>query len=80
MYYIFRYKMTESYIEQIEFQTPRLKHFIMEVQKQGIIMTLNELYARDQKQCNGIILVSIMKLRTKYNMWIRDRGSNVLLT
>jgi hypothetical protein len=35
-----------------------LKHFIMEVQKQGNIMTLNELYARDQKQSNEIILVS----------------------
>lgn len=50
--------MTESRVEQIQFHTPRLKHFIMEVQKQGNIMTLNELYARDQKQSNEIILVS----------------------
>jgi hypothetical protein len=57
--------MTESCIEQIEFHTPRLKHFIVEVKKQGNIMTLNELYARDQKQCSGIILVSILILRTK---------------
>jgi hypothetical protein len=80
MYYIFRYKMTESHVEQIQFHTHRLKHFIMEVQKQGNIMTLNELYARDQKQCNEIILVSILIFRTKYNMWIGDRGSNMLLT
>jgi hypothetical protein len=57
--------MTEPYVEQIQFHTPRLKHFIMEVQKQGNIMTLNELYAHDQKQCNEIILVSILILRNK---------------
>jgi hypothetical protein len=64
--YIFRYKMAESCIEQIEFQTPRLNHFITELQKRGNIMTLNELYAHDQKHCNEIILVSIVKLKTKF--------------
>jgi hypothetical protein len=49
----------------------------MEVQKQGNIMTLNELYAREQKQSNEIILVSILIFRMKYNMWIRDRGSTL---
>jgi hypothetical protein len=58
--------MTESCIEQIDFHTPRLNHFITELQKRGNVMTLTEMYAHDQKQCNGIILVSIMKLKTKY--------------
>ncbi|XP_023713867.1 uncharacterized protein LOC111867891 isoform X3 [Cryptotermes secundus] len=48
--------MTESRVEQIQFHRPRLKHFITEVQKQGNIMTLNELYVCDQKQRNEIIL------------------------
>jgi hypothetical protein len=59
--------MAESCIEQIEIQSPNLRHFIAEVQKHGNILTLNELYARDQKQSNEIILVSTMKLRVFEN-------------
>jgi len=41
-----------------------LKSFIREVEsKYGEILSLSELYARDQKLGNEIILVRIMKLR-----------------
>jgi len=64
MHEFFRYKMTESYAKEIKLPFPKLKSFIWEVQsKGGEILSLNELYARDQKLGNEIILVRIMKLR-----------------
>ena len=62
MHDIFRYKMTESCVQEIKLPNPKLKSFIREVEsKDGEILTLTELYARDQKLGNEIILVRIMK-------------------
>jgi len=64
MHDIFRYKMTESCVQEIKLANPNLKSFVREVEsKHGEILTLSELYARDQKLGNEIILVRIMKLR-----------------
>jgi hypothetical protein len=61
MHDIFRYKMTESCVQEIKLPNPKLKSFIREVEsKDGEILTLTELYARDQKLGNEIILVRIM--------------------
>jgi hypothetical protein len=61
---IFRYKMAESCVLEVELCNPELNTFIREVEsKHGDILTLGELYARDQKLGNEIILVRIMKLR-----------------
>jgi len=58
---IFRYKMTESCVQEIKLSNPNFKSFIREVQsKHGKILTLKELYARDHKLGNEIILVRIM--------------------
>jgi len=63
MHDIFRHKMTESCVQEIKLPNPKLKSFITEVQsKHGEILTLRELYAREQKLGNEIILVRIMKL------------------
>src|SRR5215510_3830575 len=64
MYDIFRYKMTEACVQEIELPKPKLISFIREVQrKHGPILTLSELYASDQKLGSEVILVRIMKLR-----------------
>jgi len=64
MHDIFRYKMTESCVHEIKLPNPKLKSFIREVEsKHGEILTLRELYVRDQKLGNEIILVRIIKLR-----------------
>jgi hypothetical protein len=56
--------MTESCVQEIKLPNPKLSAFIREVEsKHGVILTLNELYERDQKLGNEIILVRIMKLR-----------------
>jgi hypothetical protein len=56
--------MTESCIQEIKLPNPKLKSFIREIEsKHGEIVTLRELYARDRKLGNEIILVRIMKLR-----------------
>jgi hypothetical protein len=56
--------MTESCVQEIKLPNPKLESFIREVEsKHGEILTLSELYARDQKLGNEIILVRIMKLR-----------------
>jgi len=60
----FRYKMTESCVQEIKLPNLKLKSFIREVEsKHGEILSLSELYARDQKLGNEIILVRIIKLR-----------------
>jgi len=62
MHDFFRYKMAESCVKEIKLPNPKLKSFIREVEsKHGEILTLSELYARDQKLGNEIILVRIMK-------------------
>ena len=54
--------MTESCVQEIKLPNPTLKYFIREVQsKHGEILSLSELYARDQKLGNEIILVRIVK-------------------
>lgn len=64
MHDFFRYKMTEICVQEIKLPTPELKSFIGEVEsKYGEILSLSELYARDHKLGNEIILVRIMKLR-----------------
>ena len=64
MHDFFRYKMAESHVKEIKLPNPKLKSFIREVEsKHGEILSLSELYARDQKLGNEIILVRIMKLR-----------------
>jgi len=64
MHDFFRYKMTESCVQEIKLTHPKLKSFIREVEnKHGEILSLSELYAREQKQGNEIILVRIVKLR-----------------
>jgi hypothetical protein len=61
---IFRYKMSESCVQEIKLPNPEFNSFIREVEsKHGDILTLSELYARDQKLGNEMILVRIMKLR-----------------
>jgi hypothetical protein len=56
--------MTESCVQEIELDNPKLNTLIREVEsKHGDILTLCELYARDQKLGNEIILVRIMKLK-----------------
>jgi hypothetical protein len=56
--------MTESCVQEIKLPNPKLISFIREVEsKHGIILTLSELYARDQKLGSEIILVRIMKLK-----------------
>jgi len=63
MHDFFRYKMTELCVQEIKLLNPTLKSFIREVaSKHGEIFSLSELYARDQKLGNEIILVRIMKL------------------
>jgi len=64
MHNFFRYKMTELCVQEIKLPSLTLKSFIREVEsKHGEILSLSELYARDQKLGNEIILVRIMKLR-----------------
>jgi len=64
MHDFFRYKMTELCVQEIKLPYPTLKSFIREVEsKHGEILSLSELYARDKKLGNEIILVRIMKLR-----------------
>jgi hypothetical protein len=59
--------MSEPCVEQMEIQPPTFSNFIREVQKHGNILTLNELYAHDQKHSNEIIVVSLLKLRDLKN-------------
>jgi len=64
MHDFFRYKMTESRVQEIQLPDPNLTSFIREVEsKHGEILSLSDLYARDQKLGNEIILVRSMKLR-----------------
>jgi hypothetical protein len=58
MHDFFRYKMDESFVKEIKLPNPKLKSFIRELESNhGEILTLSELYARDRKQGNEIILV-----------------------
>jgi len=53
MHDFFRYKMAESRVKEIKHPNPKLKSFIREVEsKHGEILSLSELYARDQKLGN----------------------------
>jgi len=53
MHDFFRYKMAESHVKEIKLPNPKLKSFIREVEsKHGEILSLSELYARDQKLGN----------------------------
>ena len=62
MHDFFRYKMAESRVKEIKHPNPKLKSFIREVEsKHGEILSLSELYARDQKLGNEIILARVMK-------------------
>jgi len=64
MHDIFRYKMTKSCVQEIKLPNPALKSFIREAEsKHREILSLSELYARDQKMGNEIIFVRIVKLR-----------------
>jgi len=64
MHDFFRYKMTESCVQEIKLPNPKLQSFVIEVEsKHGDILSLSELYARDQKLGNEIIVVRIVKLR-----------------
>jgi hypothetical protein len=64
--YFFRYKMTESCVQEIKLPNPTLKSFVGEVEsKHGKILSLSELYALDQKLGNEIILVRSMKFGPK---------------
>jgi len=64
MHDFFRYKMTESCVQEIKRPSLDLNSFIREVEsKHGKIHTLSELYARNQKLGNEIILVRIVTLR-----------------
>jgi hypothetical protein len=56
--------MTEARVQEIKLPDQKLISFIREVEsKHGVILTLSELYAREQKLGNEIILVRIMKSR-----------------
>jgi hypothetical protein len=65
MHDFFRYKMTESSVQEIKLPSLDLNSFIRELEsKHGKILTLSELCAaRNQKLGNEIILVSIVTLR-----------------
>ena len=74
--------MTESCVQEIKLPDPNFKSFIREVEsKHGEILTLRELYARDQKLGNEIILVRIMQLRVcqdaEGNIWTQWVGSKI---
>jgi len=64
MHDFFRYKMTESCVQEIKLPNFNFNSFIREVEsKHGKILTLSELYASNQKLGNEIILARIMTLR-----------------
>jgi len=78
MHDFFRYKMAESHVKEIKLPNPKLKSFIREVEsKHGEILSLSELYARDQKLGNEIILVRIMKFGPK-EQEVRFKSSGML--
>jgi hypothetical protein len=64
MHDFFRYEMTESCVQEIKLPSLNLNSFIRELEsKHGKILTLSELYARNKKLGNEIILVRIVTLR-----------------
>jgi hypothetical protein len=78
MYDFFRYKMAETCVQEIKRPNHTLESFIREVEgKHGEILSLSELYARDQKLGNEIILVRIMKFGRK-EQEVRFKSSGML--
>jgi hypothetical protein len=64
MHDFFRYRMTESCVQEIKLPSHNLNSFIREVEsKCGKIVTLSDLYALNQKLGNEIIVVRIVTLR-----------------